>query len=92
MDPTSGLLDQLPGMGIGGILAGFLIWLLNKTWKDHIDTIKGFHDVEKGRTEMLVGIIKDNTNQTVRNTTVLDSLHRRLDKDAAEREEIHGSK
>ena len=98
METAPGVLEQLPALGIGGIIGVFAIWLLNKAWRDHTenttkmakehaDTIKGFHDIERGRTEMLVGVIKENTNQTVKNTTVLDSLHRRLDRDAAERGE-----
>ncbi len=76
-------LRTLGSMGIGGLIAVFAIWLLNKAWKEHADTIKGFHEIEKGRTEMLVNVIKDNSVATNVNTTVLNSLHRRLDKDAA---------
>lgn len=76
---------SLATMGVGGVLAGFAMWMLNKAWKDHAEYIKSIHEQEKGRTEMLVGVIKDNTNQTATNTSVLNALHRRLDKDAAER-------
>lgn len=77
--------QNLGSMGIGGLLAAFAIWLLNKTWKDHAETIKGFHDTERGRTEMLATCIRDNSVQTAVNTEVLKSLHKRLDKDAHER-------
>lgn len=72
-------------MGVGGILGGFAIWMLNKAWKEHAETIKGFHDNERGRTEMLMDVVTKNTIQTTTNTEVLKSLHRRLDKDAQER-------
>ena len=75
----------LATMGVGGILAGFAIWMLNKTWKDHSEVIKGFHEVEKGRADMILNIVTANTTQTAVNTEVLKSLHKRLDKDALER-------
>lgn len=78
--------QYLSTMGIGGILAGFAIWMLNKTWKDHTQVIIGFHEIEKGRAEMLVKVVMDNTTATTRNNVVLDALHRRLDKDAYDRE------
>lgn len=76
--------QNLGSMGVGGLIAIFAIWLLNKTWKDHTEVIKGFHDLEKGRTEMLATCIKENSVQTAVNTEVLKSLHRRLDKDASD--------
>lgn len=86
MDPaTPEFWKGLSANGAVGLLAGFAIWLLNKSWKDHSETIKGFHDIERGRTEMLSGCIRDNSVQTAINTEVLKSLHRRLDKDAHER-------
>lgn len=88
VDPTVGIPDfwqYFSTMGVGGALAGFAMWMLNKAWRDHTDTIKGYHETEKGRTDMLVGVINENTKQTTMNTSVLNSLHRRLDKDAQER-------
>ncbi len=86
LDPSAGVFDQLPGLGIGGILAGFLIWLLNKTWRDHTEVIKGFHEIEKGRTDMLVSIAREISSNITKNTVVTESLHRRLDRDALDAE------
>ena len=72
----------LASMGIGGVLAGFMFYVHNKTLKDHSDVLKGYHEIEKGRTEMVLGVIIENTKQTAANTEVLKSLHKRLDKDA----------
>ena len=86
MDPiTPEFWQNLGSMGIGGILAAFAIWLLNKAWKEHAETIKGFHDNERGRTEMLADCVKETGVQTAVNTEVLRALHKRLDKDASER-------
>lgn len=86
MDNVPDFYQQLSAMGIGGLLAAFAIWLLNKTWKDHTETIKGFHEIERGRTDMLVTCMSENSKQTAVNTSVLQALHKRLDKDAYERE------
>ena len=82
----------LASMGVGGVLAYLMFRQNDKNLKDHADTIKGFYEAEKtrneserARTDMLLGVIMDNTRQTTTNTEVLKSLHRRLDKDAAER-------
>ena len=82
----------LASMGIGGILAGFAIWMLNRSWKDrvedqklHTETIKGYHETERGRTNMLVDVVKEVSTNITKNTVVTESLHRRLDKDAQER-------
>lgn len=74
-------------MGVGGILAGFAIWMLNKTWKDHTEVIKGYHEVEKGRTEMLVTVVKENSSNTAQNNVMLGALHRRLDRDEYEKQQ-----
>lgn len=76
----------LASMGVGGILAGFMFHVHNKTLKDHAEVLKGYHEVEKGRTDLLMMIVKDNTNATAKNNTLIDALHRRLDK------EEHGRK
>lgn len=47
------------------------------------DRIEACLNVEKGRTEMLVKLVIDNTSQTTANTEVVRALHRRLDKEAA---------
>jgi len=84
--------QYLSTMGIGGILAGFAIWMLNKAWKDHADYVKGHvelertrNEVEKDRTNLLINTINENTKQTTVNTTVLGSLHRRLDREEYEK-------
>ena len=86
MNESSELIQMLPSLGVGGILGGLAIWLLNKSWKEHADTIKGFHEIERGRTEMLVGVIQRVESSITKNTVVTESLHKRLDKDAYERE------
>lgn len=86
MDTVPEFYQFLASMGVGGILGGFAIWMLNKAWKEHATTIAGFHELERGRTDMLMDIVTKNTIQTTTNTEVLKSLHRRLDKDAQERE------
>ncbi len=45
------------------------------------DRIEALLNLEKGRTEMLVKLVTDNTAQTTSNTEVVRALHRRLDKE-----------
>lgn len=87
-DPVTAVPDfwqYFSTMGVGGALAGFAMWMLNKAWKDHAETLKDFHEAEKGRTDMLVGVVKENTNNTAQNNTLLSALHRRLDREEYER-------
>jgi hypothetical protein len=75
----------LASMGVGGVLAAYAFYINNKNQTEHTEVIKGYHEVEQGRTEMLVGIIKENTVCTSTNNSLLDALHRRLDRDEYER-------
>lgn len=103
MDPD--FLNVLGGLGVGGILAALFYSMNNKNaldyarrieelTKSYSDRVEAMLNVEKGRTEMLVALVKDNTSQTTANTEVVRALHRRLDKeevDRAERESKNGS-
>jgi len=91
------LIKLLSGMGIGGIFSAFTVWILNKAWKEHAeqrisdartyqDKLLDLHNLEKGRADKILDVVIANTNQTTVNTEVLKSLHRRLDKDAYDRE------
>ena len=73
----------LASMGVGGILAGFMFIVHNRTLKEHAEIIKGYHEIEKGRVEMLLEVIIENTKQPVANIGVLKSLHKRLDSNIA---------
>lgn len=85
----------LANLGGVGILAAVFYYQNNKNAKDYAaevakqskefaDRIEALLNVEKGRTEMLVSLVKDNTAQTVSNTEVLRALHKRLDKEGVE--------
>jgi len=84
MDEIPAFIQFLASMGVGGVLAGFMFHVHNKTLSDHANVLRGYHEVEKGRTEMVLGVVVENTKQTTANTEVLKSLHKRLDKDAQE--------
>lgn len=83
MEPTNvpDFWQYFSTMGIGGVLAGFAMWMLNKAWKDHANIIMDYHEKEKGRTDMLIQVVKENSTNTTKNNVLLDALHRRLDKD-----------
>lgn len=85
-------MKYLAGLGVGGILAALFYYQNNKNSKEYAeraeslakqfgDRIEALLNVERGRTEMLVALVKDNTSQTTANTEVVRALHRRLDKE-----------
>lgn len=98
MDPE--FINQLPALGVGGILAVMFYFQNNKNAKgyseettrqakdyadrveriskDYADKIETVLNIERGRTEMLFTVVKDNTIQTTANTKVVEALHARL--------------
>ena len=99
MDPE--FLKTLPALGVGGILAAIFYWQNNKNAKEYADRatemsalfasrIEALLNLEKGRTEMLVTLVKENTMQTSTNTTLVAALHRRLDTEEREKREANG--
>lgn len=90
MDPD--FLNVLSGLGVGGVLAALFYYQNNKNAQDYAkrteelskmfaDKIEALLNLERGRTEMLVKLVTDNTSQTTANTEVVRALHRRLDKE-----------
>ena len=88
-------------LGAVGILALIMYYQNNKNAGEYArrtdelakqfgDRIEALLNVERGRTEMLVKLVIDNTSQTTANTVVVNALHRRLDKDENQRGEHHG--
>jgi len=86
----------LAGLGVGGVLAALFYFQNNKNSveyarraeelaKNFADRVEALLNLEKGRTEMLVRLVTDNTAQTTANTEVVRALHRRLDSDEKQR-------
>jgi hypothetical protein len=89
------MMKYLAPLGVGGILAAMFYYQNNKNAIDYAqrseatarlfaDRIEALLNVERGRTEMLVKLVTDNTAQTSANTEVVRALHRRLDKEEIE--------
>lgn len=89
MDP---LIKDLTQLGALGILAALFYYQNNKNSLEYATRSEGqaqrfanrveeLLNLERGRTEMLVKLVTDNTAQTTANTEVVRALHRRLDKD-----------
>ncbi len=88
-------------LGAVGIIALLMYYQNNKNALEYAkqtteqaklfgDRIEALLNVERGRTEMLVRLVTDNTAQTTANTVVVNALHRRLDKEENQRGQ-HGS-
>lgn len=75
----------LATLGVGGVLAALFYYQNRKDAENHSEIIRSFHEIEKGRTDMILNVVRDNTIATTKNNVVLDALHRRLDRDEIER-------
>ena len=93
MDP---LFKDIANLGAVGILAAMFYYQNSKNSleyarraedkaKEFADRIEAVLNIERGRTEMLVRLVTDNTTQTATNNTLVQALHRRLDRDEAEK-------
>lgn len=82
----------LATLGVGGILAAIFYYQARKDAQNFQERLMALHEIERGRTEMLVGIVKENTFSTTINTEVLRSLHKRLDADEVDRVELRAGK
>ena len=92
MDP---LFKDLTQLGALGVLAAMFYYQNSKNSIEFAkksedlartfgDRIEALLNVERGRTEMLVKLVTDNTIQTATNNTLVSALHRRLDKEEFE--------
>ena len=63
-------------LGVGGVLAAFMFVFYRKD-------VKLYTEMWRGQSELLVSVVKENTASNVKLITVIDALHRRLDKDAS---------
>lgn len=97
MDPES--VKYFANLGAVGILAVIFYYQNNKNAADYAkraeeaakefaNRVEALLNLEKGRTEMLVTLVRDNTAQTTSNTEVVRALHKRLDTE--QREERNG--
>ena len=67
------LAQWLGTLGVGGVLAAFMFHFYRKD-------VKQYTDLWKGQSELLVGVVKEVSGHIARNTEVLQSVDRRLDK------------
>jgi len=72
MDPE--FVKWLATLGVGGVLAGFMFHFYRKD-------VRQFTDLWRGQSEALMLIVKENTSSNTKLTTMIDALHRRLDRD-----------
>jgi hypothetical protein len=82
----------LATLGVGGAIAAIVYYQARKDAMMYQEKLLVLHELEKGRTDKLIDIIKESTYSTTVNTEVLRSLHKRLDNDALDREVVvHGT-
>jgi hypothetical protein len=61
-------------LGVGGVLAAFMFHFYRKD-------VRQYTDQWRGQSELLIGVIKENTSVLTRLVTVIDALHRRIDRE-----------
>jgi len=64
-------------LGVGGVLAAFMFFFYRKD-------VKQYTDLWKGQSEVLIVVVKDNTASNTKLVTVIDALHRRMDRTGAD--------
>ena len=64
----------LATLGVGGVLAAFMFHFYRQD-------VKQYTELWKGQTEMLMGVVKDNTQSNTKLITLIDAMHRRLDEE-----------
>lgn len=60
-------------LGVGGVLAGMMFFFYRKD-------VRAITELWKTQTELLVNVVQENTRSNVQLTSVVDALHRRLDR------------
>jgi hypothetical protein len=70
IDPEFG--QFLAQLGVGGVIAGLLIFFYRKD-------VKAYTDLWRDQTVVLLDVVKENTRCTAENTEVLRALHKRMD-------------
>lgn len=61
-------------LGVGGVLAAFMFWFYRQDVKQYTDEWRGMSDI-------LTTVVKENTAAQTKLTTVIEALHRRLDRE-----------
>lgn len=74
----------LVSLGVGGILAALFYYQNRKDSATHADQVKELYNLEKGRTEILVSLVRDVTIAITQNTAITQSFQRRLDETSVE--------
>ena len=69
----------LAGLGVGGVLAGMLFMFYRKDVRQFTELWKLQSDREAARTEMLIGVVKENTQSNTQLVEMIRSLHKRMD-------------
>lgn len=89
IDPE--MLKLVAPMGIGGVLALVMFFVYRKDMMSIINELKNLVSSHEGDKKILIDTIKENSVNTNTNTIVLQSLHRRLDKEERDREIREGN-
>lgn len=74
-------LQTISGLGVGGILAAVFYNENVKISRNYAERLAALLDQERGRTDMLINLVRDVTVAITKNTAVTESFHVRLDKE-----------
>jgi len=77
----SEFIKYLISQGGIGILSVIMFIAYKKQSERHEKYLAGQNEIERGRTEMIIQVLRETAVAITRNTTIVDSFHRRLDRD-----------
>lgn len=84
MPDSPEIMQYFTTLGVGGILAWLMFFIHRKDSERWAEQWRHQAELEKGRSEMLVQVVKENTIAITRNTIVSEAFHRRLDRNHVE--------
>jgi hypothetical protein len=70
----------LAQLGVGGAIAGLLFFFYRKDMRSYTELWKTQADINSRMTDSMIVLVRENTAAFTENTSVLKSLHRRMDR------------
>jgi hypothetical protein len=76
----SEMMKWLVQLGVGGVIAGLMFWAYRKDVKQFTELWRMQAELNFRQTDAMMALVRETTIAITRNTEVLKSLHRRIDR------------
>jgi len=77
MDP----LQWFATLGVNGILAGVMFYFYKNLNDRFTEYVKEQQEYQRTQTNLLVNVVRENTESNTKVVTMVDAMHRRMDDD-----------